>query len=81
VAGDDRRSRGREAFRTQAWADAYTCLAAADRVTPLEPDDLERLAVSSYLVGRDEDSTEAWSRALTRLERTGQPRRAARCAF
>ena len=63
-----RRSRGRESFRTQAWADAYACLAAADRRSPLEPDDLKRLAVSAYLAcGRDDrapslgDRQRCWS--------------------
>jgi hypothetical protein len=31
-------------------------LSAADKETPLEPDDLERLAVAAFLVGKDADS-------------------------
>ena len=81
MAGDDELGRGRESFRRQAWADAYACLSAADRSSPLDAADLELLATSAYLVGRDSDSTDAWSRALTLLERRGEVRRAARCAF
>ena len=54
---------GRASFGRQAWGDAYAQLSAADQEAPLELDDLERLAVAAYLVGRDEESTEIWARA------------------
>ena len=47
-------NRGRECFARRAWADAYAQLSAADREAPLEPEDLERLAMAAYLVGADE---------------------------
>ena len=37
-------ARGKAAFERALWSDAFTQLAAADRQTPLEPDDLDRLA-------------------------------------
>jgi ATP/maltotriose-dependent transcriptional regulator MalT len=67
----------REAFARQAWGDAYALLAAGG---PLEAADLERLAVSAYLVGRDDESTGAWERAHLECVRLGDPDRAARCA-
>ncbi|MBI3972878.1 MAG: DNA-binding response regulator [Chloroflexi bacterium] len=73
--------RGRESFRRQAWADAYAQLSAADRESPLEPEDLERLAMAACLVGRDADSADLWARAHHGFLRRGDAARAARCAF
>jgi DNA-binding CsgD family transcriptional regulator len=73
--------RGREAFGRQAWGDAYALLATADRDTPLEVEDLERLAVASYLTGRDEESVDVWTRAHHRCAEAGDVARATRCAF
>ena len=66
----------------EAWAATYACLSAADRKTPLEPDDLERLAVAAYLVGRDGDSVDVWTCVRTR-SRCGVTMSPAlvRCAF
>ncbi len=72
---------GREAFERQAWADACRQLSAADVEHPLELEDWERLAVAAYLVGRGEDSVEAWTRAHHECVRLGDIARAARCAF
>ena len=47
--------RGRELFARKAWAESYRLLQAADRDAPLEPEDLERLAIAAYLVGQDDD--------------------------
>jgi tetratricopeptide (TPR) repeat protein len=73
--------RGRESFERQAWADAYAYLVAADRDAPLGAEDLERLAVAGYLVGRDGESAEVWGRAHHESLRRGDPERAARSAF
>jgi hypothetical protein len=51
----DALDRARAAYQRWAWADAYARLVAADRQTPLEPEDLERLATAAYLLGRHED--------------------------
>ena len=73
--------RGRESFEKQAWSDAFGQLSAADRQTPLEPDDLERLAVAAFLVGKDADSVGVWERAHQARLSGGETTRAARCAF
>ena len=46
---------GRNAFARQAWTQAYTQLSAADRVSAVELEDIERLAVSARErpIGRD----------------------------
>jgi DNA-binding NarL/FixJ family response regulator len=77
----DTLDRGRESFRRGAWADAFADLTAADRETPLAPEDLERLATAAYMLGRDADSDEVWARAHHAWLRLGVPERAARCAF
>jgi len=45
----------RDAFARQAWKDAYAGFRTADEAgAPLEAEDLERLAVCAYMVGKDE---------------------------
>jgi hypothetical protein len=44
---------GRESFARRAWADTFRLLEAADRESPLDPEDLERLATAAYLLGKD----------------------------
>jgi DNA-binding CsgD family transcriptional regulator len=73
--------RAREAYQRLAWADAYASFAAADQRAPLEPEDLERLAIAAYLLGRDDDSADGWARAYHELLRRNDPERAARCAL
>jgi DNA-binding CsgD family transcriptional regulator len=69
------------AFDRHEWAQAYAELEAADAAEPLEPDDLERLAIAATLIGRAEDSAATWARAFHELVRRGDRPRAARCAF
>ena len=73
--------RGRESFARRAWGDAYVCLSAADRETPLQAEDLERLAYAAYLTGRDADSEGILTRAHQAFLSRGDPEGAARCAF
>ena len=73
--------KGRAAFDREAWAEAYEQLAAADRESPLEPDDLELLGMAAQLLGRDADSAELSERAHHEFLRRGDVARAARCAF
>jgi DNA-binding CsgD family transcriptional regulator len=77
----DALDQGRESFGRQAWAAAHAQLSAADQQTPLAPEDLERLATATYLLGRDADSTDIWARAHHELLRRGNVERAAWCAF
>ena len=72
---------GREHCRRHAWDDAYRCLALADRSNPLAGDDLERLAMSACLTGRDDAYLDALGRAHAAHLETGRKLHAARCAF
>ncbi|HEY7288659.1 MAG TPA: LuxR C-terminal-related transcriptional regulator [Vicinamibacterales bacterium] len=73
--------RGREQFARRAWRDAYAQLASADRVSPLDPEDLERLAMSAFLSGHEAESTEALARTQQEWLARGAAERSARCAF
>lgn len=77
----DRLERGREPFRRQAWADAYTTLTHVDQSGSLGAEDVERLAIASYLLGKDADSEDLWARAHKQCLETDDPAGAARCAF
>ncbi|HSQ31121.1 MAG TPA: response regulator transcription factor [Gemmatimonadaceae bacterium] len=56
-------------------------LAATDREQPLDAPGLERLGAAAYLIGRDDDSTEALTRAHHAYHEAGDAEAAARCAF
>jgi DNA-binding NarL/FixJ family response regulator len=73
--------RGRECCRRRAWADAYRSLSHADRATPLGARDLELLATSAYLIGRDGEFLRALDRAHHAHLRAGDSTPAARAAF
>ena len=73
--------RGRELFGRRAWADAFAQLSVADRESPLEAEDLERLATAAYLIGRDADGADAGVRAHHAFLRRGSVERAVRSAF
>jgi len=72
---------GRAAIDKGAWASAYALLSAADAETPLEPEDLDRLARAADLIGRDTDSIAAWTRAHAGFLERGDRLRAAASAF
>ena len=63
------------------WGDAFANLSAAHLERQLEVEDLERLAVAAYMVGRDDACEEAWIAAHHAWLRRGEAERAARCAF
>jgi ATP/maltotriose-dependent transcriptional regulator MalT len=56
-------------------------LSAADQNKGLEPEDLDRLAIAAYLIGKDIDSADAWARAHQLFLSLSEVARAARCAF
>lgn len=62
MASSDKLDRARAAFDRQQWAGALAELTASDQISPLEADDLERLATASYLVGQDAQAMAAWTR-------------------
>src|SRR5262249_22789194 len=72
---------GRAAFQQRTWATAFAQLSAADHVEPLQPDDLERLAMAAYLSGHERECESLWTRAYHDLIARGQIDRAVRCAF
>ena len=76
----DELERGREAYATRAWLQAYDCLERAHAQDPLDAGDLELLSTAAFMLGRD-DETVAWlERAhLIHLE-AGETLRAVRCA-
>jgi DNA-binding CsgD family transcriptional regulator len=73
--------RGRESFARRAWTDAYESLSNADRAAPLERKDLELLATSAYMLGRDEEWGSVLERAHHAYLDAGEGLRAVRCAF
>ena len=73
--------RGRNLFARQAWTDAHAEFSAADSDSPLEPEDVERLAISGYLIGKDAESADLLARAHHEWVSRGACERAARCAF
>ena len=77
----DALDRGRACFDRHDWAAAYSGMSAADHEAPLSPEDLERLAMAAYLVGRDDDSADIWARAYHERLHLGDAPQAARCAF
>jgi DNA-binding CsgD family transcriptional regulator len=72
---------GRESFERRAWAESYRLLQAADRDAPLDAEDLERLAIAAYLVGRDDDCEAFTARAHEKFLDRGDREAAARAAF
>ncbi len=73
--------RGRDLYVSQAWMDAYESFAAADRSDPLEAEDLELMATSAYMVGREAEYVVLLERAHGAYLGSGQPLAALRCAF
>ncbi len=53
---------GRESYARRAWGEAYEHLAAANEASPLTAEDLELLATTAFMLGRDDEY-------LTLLER------------
>jgi DNA-binding CsgD family transcriptional regulator len=72
--------RGRELYAERAWADAYGSLTLVDPAS-LDAEDLERLANSAFMLGRDHAYIDAWERAHRFHLSAGDNARAARCAW
>src|SRR6185503_7471806 len=77
----DALQRGRDSFERSAWKDAHAALSAADRVQRLDASDVERLAMATWLLGREAECLELLARAHQDFVARGEPARAARCAF
>ena len=79
--GEGHLERGRRSFVARAWQEAYESLSRADEAVPLGAEDLELLATSAYMLGRDDE----WMRGLERAHHVhgeaGEAERAAWCAI
>ena len=73
--------RGRASYAKRAWLDSYESLSRADESDPLEPEDLELLAESAYMLGRDDAYVRGIERAHHAYLDAGEVPRAARCAW
>ena len=73
--------RGRASYAKRAWLNAYECLSRADEDSLLEPDDLELLARSAYMLGRDDVYVRVFERAHHGYLDAGDVPGAARCAW
>jgi DNA-binding CsgD family transcriptional regulator len=72
--------RGRRSYEERAWLDAYESLSRADQSSPLGAADLELLATSAYMLGRDDEWMSFLERAHHLYVEAGEARRAASCA-
>lgn len=81
AAASDHLARGRERYTRRAWADAFDALTLADGAAPLDTDDLERLAMSAFLIGREAEYVAALDRVHRACFDAGLWTRAARSAF
>jgi ATP/maltotriose-dependent transcriptional regulator MalT len=73
--------RGRATYARQAWQDAFEALSHADRETPLEDQDLERLVWAAALAGHNEVHLATLERLHDLRAATGNTCAAARAAF
>ncbi len=81
MAVADRVERARGSFERREWGNAFIELSAAHLEGQLDGEDLERLAVAAYMVGRDDACEEAWIAAHHAWVRRSDAEGAARCAF
>ena len=81
IAAGEHLDRGRRAYARRAWREAYESLAQVDREGGLASGDLELLATSAFMLGREDE----WLRDLERAHHlyvdAGEIRPALRCAF
>lgn len=73
--------RGREAYARREFARAFEAFSAADRVEALGGEDLDRLAMTDALLGRDEESNRTFERAHQAHLAAGNAAAAARSAI
>jgi len=71
----------RRSHRLQAWGDACEAFAAADRLAPLEIDDLEEYAEAAHILGRGDDAVRLLQRAYRTRAEAGEVGGAIKCAF
>jgi len=77
----DHLGRAREAFENHSWRDAHEAYLAADAAGEISGDDLDGLAITACLVGRERDFLDYKERAHRRNLASNRGTRAARDAF
>jgi DNA-binding NarL/FixJ family response regulator len=81
VSPEQELERGRASYEKHAWVDAFESLARSDDKQPLGAEDLELLARSAYMLGRDDDYVRGLERAhYAHLDAESVPE-AARCTW
>ena len=73
--------RARDCYGQRAWANAYEAFLLAERDATLPAEDIELLATTAYLTGRDENYLAALERAFHAYCDADQFVHAVRCAF
>jgi DNA-binding CsgD family transcriptional regulator len=73
--------RGRAAYERHAWKGAHESLSRADEAARLGAEDLELLATSAFMLGRDDEYLSVLERAHHAYLEAGQTLPAVRCAF
>jgi DNA-binding CsgD family transcriptional regulator len=73
--------RGRESYSRRAWRNAYESLSFADQTATLAAEDLELLARSAYMLGREDDYLSGLERAHHGHLESGEDLRAVRCGI
>src|SRR5438067_119432 len=81
MQASDELTRGREAYAARTWTAAADAFGAADEQAALGPEDLELLAITLFMLGREEAHYAAYERAHQGHQDAGATARAARCAF
>jgi DNA-binding CsgD family transcriptional regulator/tetratricopeptide (TPR) repeat protein len=76
----ERLTEARELYARQAWRQAHEALSAADRSDPLVAADLELLATSAYMLGREQEYLQLLERAYNAHLEAGDPLAATRSA-
>ncbi len=77
----DELERGRACYQQRAWRDAHQTLSCIDGSVGLAAPDLELLAMSAFLVGRDDEAVRVMERAHRAHLQAADPVGAARCAI
>jgi DNA-binding CsgD family transcriptional regulator len=72
---------GRVAYADRAWPAAFDALSRANREKPLDPEELELLAHSAYMLGLDDEYRAALEEAYHAYRAAGDGSHAARCAW
>jgi ATP/maltotriose-dependent transcriptional regulator MalT len=81
IPSADARRDARACYERQSWREARDLLLAADREAPLSAEDLDRLAVSSYMLGFESEGYDVWARAHHAFVSQGEVEGAAASAF